>query len=261
MSRLSDIQQQFSDYLLSQSEAIADFIVEDERVNKQTRLEIYKNAYAIRLTKCIETDHPMLGKYLGDDLFETMAKGYINHHPSHYTSLRYYCDDLPGYLDNTEPFTSAPILTEIAAFERTMLDAFDTADDKRASVEDLKSIQAEKWPAIQIGFHSSVRVFTTCWNSVESWQALKDDNTPPEAIKDSPQYWLVWRGVDLLTQFRSLTNEGHILFNYFDSGANYADVCEVLLPHVPEHQISELSLAYIFEWLSSGLIKSIIIDN
>lgn len=172
MPRLIDLQQQFSDYLLSRSDEISACIVDDKKVSKQTRLEIYKNTYTIRLTKCIETDHPMLGKYLGDGLFETMAEGYINNNPSHYTTLRYYCDDLPGYLDKTEPFTSAPILSEIAAFERTMLNAFDAADadDKRTSVEDLKSIEAEKWPAIKISFHPSVRVFTAYWNSVESWQ-------------------------------------------------------------------------------------------
>ncbi len=261
MPTLIDLQQQFSDYLLSRSEDISACIVDDERVGKQKRLEIYKNAYAIRLTKCIETDHPMLGKYLGDKLFETMAKGYIYNYPSHYTSLRYYCDDLPGYLDKTEPFTSTPILAEIAAFERTMLDAFDAADDKRATVEDLKSIEPDKWPAIKISFHPSVRVFTACWNSVESWQALKDDNIPPEAKKGSKQHWLIWRGTDLLTQFRSLTNEGHILFNCFESGDNYADVCETLLAHAPEDTISKLTLKYLFEWLNCGLVKNIITDK
>lgn len=260
MPGLIELQKKFSDYLLSQNDDITACIVDDERVSKQTRLEIYKNAYAIRLSKCIDTDHPMLGKYLGDELFKTMANGYINNHPSHYTSLRHYCDNLPAYLSKTEPFTSAPILAEIAAFERAMLNAFDAADDKRASVEDLKSIEQEKWPAIKISFHSSVRVFTAYWNSVESWQALKDENTPPEATKYSPQHWLIWRGVDLLTQFRSLTNESYIMLNGFESGDNYADVCETLLAHVPEDTISELTLKYLFEWLNSGLIKNLIID-
>jgi len=105
MPRLTDLQQQFSDYLLSRNDDIAACIVDDKRLSKQTRLEIYKNAYAIRLTKCIETDHPMLGKYLGDELFETMATGYIHNHPSQTTSLRNYCDNLPGYLRQTEPFS------------------------------------------------------------------------------------------------------------------------------------------------------------
>lgn len=261
MPRLIELQQQFSDYLLSRSDDISACIVDDERVGKQTRLEIYKNAYVIRLKKCIETDHPMLGKYLGDDLFETMAKGYINNHPSHYTSLRKYCDNLPGYLCNTEPFTSVPILAEIAMFERIMLNSFDAADDKRATIEELKSIEPENWPAIKIDFHSSVCVYTAYWNSVETWQALKDENTPPEATKGSQQHWLIWRGSDLLTQFKSLSNEGYIMFNCFESGDNYADVCETLLAHVPEQQISELTLKYLFEWLNFGLVKNIIIDN
>ncbi|RKZ49256.1 MAG: DUF2063 domain-containing protein [Gammaproteobacteria bacterium] len=261
MPGLTKLQQQFSDYLLSRNDEISACIVDDERLNKHTRLEIYKNAYAIRLKICIETDHPVLGKYLGDKLFETMADDYIKKHPSHCTSLRDYCNDLPGYLDKTEPFTSTPILAEISAFERTMLDAFDAYDDKRATVEDLKSIKANKWPSIKLDFHSSVRVFTANWNSVESWQALKNDHAPPGAIKGTQQHWLVWRGVDLLTQFKSLTNESYIMFNRFESADNYADVCETLLAHVPEDTISELTLKYLFEWLNYGLIKNISIDS
>ncbi len=261
MPSLIELQQQFSDYLLSRSENISTYIVDDKRVSKQVRLNIYKNAYVIRLTKCIETDHPMLGKYLGSKLFETMAIGYINDHPSHCTSLRYYCDDLPGYLDKTEPFALIPILADIATFERIMLDAFDAVGDKHATVEDLKSIEPDKWPTIKISFHSSVRMFTTCWNTVESWQALKDDHIPPRDKKGTQQYWLIWRGLDMLTQFKSLTNESYIMFNRFESGDSYADVCETLLSHIPEDTISELTLKYLFGWLNCGLIKNIITVN
>ena len=261
LPKLSDLQQQFSDYLLSRNDDVSACIVDDGRLSKSTRLEIYKNAYAIRLKKCIEIDHPILGKYLGDELFETMANGYISTYPSHYTSLRKYCNDLPGYLSKTEPFSSIPILAEIATFERYMLNAFDAADDKRATIEDLQAIEPEEWPAIKIGFHPSICVFTAYWNSVESWQALKDESTPPEATKIPRQNWHIWRGTDLLTQFKSLSNEGYVMFNCFESGDKYANVCDTLLSHIPKEQISELTLNYLFEWLNFGLIKNIVIDN
>jgi len=261
MPRLIDLQQQFSDYLLSKSDDISTCIIDDGKLSKQKRLDIYKNAYSVRLKKCIETDHPMLCKYLGDDLFEKMANGYINNHPSHYTSLRQYCNALPDYLSDTEPFSSCPILAEIATFERYMLDAFDAADDDRVSIEDLKSIDPETWPTIKIIFHPSVCVFKAYWNSVECWQAIKNEDNPPEAFNGSQQYWLIWRGADLLSQFRSLTLDAYSMFNCFISGKNYADVCEALLSHIPEEQISEFTLRYLFEWLNAGLVTKIIIDN
>lgn len=261
MPGLLEIQQQFSDYLLSRSDDITSSIVDDESLDRKTRLDIYKNAYVIRLIKCIETDHPVLGKYLGDELFESMATGYINSNPSRYTSLRNFCDSLPDYLLETEPFASVPVLAEIATFERMMLGAFDAADDKRAAINDLTSIEPEKWPTIKIFFHASVSVFTTQWNSVESWQALKNDVAPPDATDEIEKYWLIWRGPDLLTQFRPLSNEGSIMISCFQTGANYADVCETLLAHAPGQQVSELTLKHLFEWLNSGLIKNISVDN
>ena len=85
MPALSELQRQFSDYLFSRTDDISTYVIDDGKLNKKIRSDIYKNAYIIRLKKCIETDHPMLCKYLGDDLFEKMANGYINSYPSHFT--------------------------------------------------------------------------------------------------------------------------------------------------------------------------------
>ena len=168
MPELRDLQHRFMSFLQSQTGGVTAFVIGDETLDVATRLEIYRNAYASRLKKSIETDHPVLGSYLGDDLFERMASGYIAQCPSEVTSLRDYGNCLSDYLATTEPFSDTPILAEIARFERQLLFAFDAADAVCAGVEDLQSIAPEDWPGMRLEFHPSVCIFAAHWNSVES---------------------------------------------------------------------------------------------
>ena len=254
---LKALQDQFSNYLLSVNDEVIDLVVDQGSVDRSTRLSIYKNAYLVRLEKCIESDHPILGFYLGDDLFEKMVSGYVAKYPSSYTSLRQYCDHLPEFLIQYEPFKSAPILAEIATFERLVMSAFDAADTGlRATIEDLQSIAPNDWPSIHLEFHPSVFVFAANWNSVESWQALKDEHIPPAATENQ-ENWLIWRGLDRLTQFRNMAFEAYLIFNCFKDNYSFADVCEFLLEHLAEDQIGQVTVQHLTSWLQTGIVHRI----
>lgn len=257
MSDLKKLQENFFNYLQSVNNDIFDMIVDHGALDKNTRLNIYKNAYTKRLKQCIEKDHPVLCNYLGDKLFNELTKGYITKNPSIYTSLRQYGDHLPDYLEQHEPFASVPVLKEIATFERLMLSAFDAADSKNfATIGELRNIIPEDWPNIQLRFHPSVFAFSAHWNSVEIWQALKNKVSPPTAI-EYKNYWLIWRGGDRLTQFRNIPFEAYLVFTCFKDNYCFADICELLLEHLQENEIGGKAVSYMTEWLESGIIKKI----
>ncbi len=254
MSTLREIQQQFSNYLLSDDKTIFRYICDDGRLDKCTRLEIYKSAYHIRLKKCIETDHPELCQYLGDELFETLAWGYIKAHPSEYPSLRQFCDKIPHYLSTAAPFNDIPILAEIASLERYLLFSFDAADADIISVNELQLIAPEHWPALRIEFHPSVVLLESHWNSVEIWQALKQKKHPPDVRKNEDHDWLIWRDKDRLSKFQSISIDGLTLFRGFRNGKPFAEICQELLDYLPEDQISECAAGYLNTWINAGLV-------
>lgn len=257
MSTLADIQRSFASCLQGGADDVAEHILDDERLGSQFRLEIYKSAYRIRLTKCIEGDHPVLCSYLGDELFELLAAGYIASCPSNHPSLRHFCDRLPAYLGDAEPFSQTPILVEIAAFERTLMSAFDAKDGPIAARDCLQSIPPADWPDLRVRFHPSVRLFATRWNTIESWQALKQGDAPPATINDDEQHWLIWRGRDRLTEFRSLAPAGLWFYDALLSGGNLAMACESLQEIIPEDEISASTINYLTGWLESGLISTV----
>ena len=260
MSTLADIQRSFASFLQEGEAGVAEHVIDDERLGTQFRLEIYESAYRIRLTKCIEGDHPVLCAYLGDELFELLAAGYITRCPSSHPSLRYFCDRLPDYLSETEPFSQTPILAEIAALERTLMSAFDAQDSPVAAKDILQTIPPDDWPGMRVRFHPSVRLFATRWNTIESWQALKQGEVPPAAVQNDEQHWLVWRGQERLTEFRSLATAGLWLYDALQRGSNLATACEALLEILPENEISESTVNYLTGWLESGLIREVLIN-
>ena len=256
MSELRKLQQDFASYLTDSTTAIIDKVVGQGNVDKTTRLNIYQNAYNIRLKSCIETDHEILGLYLGDDLFDQMVNGYIKNYPSHYSSLRQFGDELPRYLSQNEPFNSHPIIAEIALFERELMNAFDAADSMTSTEKELKDLSAGQWPEMLLDFHPSVRVFETHWNSVECWQALKNETTPPEALEQQA-YWIIWRDKDRLTQYRNLGVDGFVLYQCFRDQYSFADACDLLKEHLPEDQIGLASVSHLQAWFNLGMIRSL----
>ena len=252
-SALDERQQQLLDFLLNNDDAIKAHISEQKGINSELRLDIYRNAYRIRLRETIDVDHPVLGNYLGDELFDQMVAGYIDKHPSSNKSLRQYADQLPHFLTLHEPFKQHPQISELARFERILLSAFDAADQIPLPASALTSIPAEHWPDLIVRFHPSVQCFQSDWNVVEIWQALKEQRSPPDPKQETVR-WLIWRNNDRLTEFRSLNEIEYLLLQGCLKGRSFSLLCEDLLNHIDEESIAPQLVKTISQWLEKGLI-------
>ena len=257
MPELKKLHGSFLDYLFDKESDISDFISDHGGINKTERLNIYRFAFKKRLTDVIDNDHPILGKYLGDELFEQLVDNYVIHHPSKQTSLRHYCDQLPQFLASHSPFSEHPILAEIAQFERLLMYAFDASASERLRIISLQTIPPEHWPSIKLRFHPSMQLLTASWNSVESWQALKSNKTPEQATEQEVSYWLIWRNKDRLTEYRSIPyTEWHTLQNFL-CGKQFSEVCEQLLDWYDEQRAPYQVVDYLRQWFKDHLITKI----
>ncbi len=257
---LAKRQQQLLSYLQGQppsgEEDISLHIVQQGKVAISQRLGIYQNAYNLRLKETIDTDHQILGRYLGDDLYEQMMNEFIKQCPSQHFSLRHFADPLPNFLNRQAPFDEHPQIAELARFERLLLTAFDALDTARASQEQLKKLDQACWPNMRLRFHPSVQLFVSDWNVVNMWQHLKQEQTPPEPVSGK-NVWLVWRNPERLTEFRPMDNIGFTMFTLFQQGENFAGVCQNLLEHLPEQEVSPTALSILLGWFEKGLIQFI----
>lgn len=259
MSSLQQLQHEFIAYLLHGDEQIAERVVEQAPVSRAIRLQIYRNAYRVRLRETLDTDHQVLGLYMGDDLFEQMVNDYIDRHPSPYRSLRFFADALPDFLRHTAPFADHPQLAELAAFERRLLASFDAADVERIDLSALVALAPTEWPTMRLQFHPSVQLFWASWNSVEIWQALKAETLPPVATPQPDSGWLLWRGEDRLTQFHSISPVATECLQHFLQGGNFAGACEQLARVTPHADVAAEAVNLLAAWLGEGLLVRILV--
>ncbi|MEE9492910.1 MAG: DNA-binding domain-containing protein [Gammaproteobacteria bacterium] len=257
MPRLPDLQAQFIDYLTGKTDAFRQHVAEQGSVDVSTRLNIYQNAYQLRLKDALETDHEILGIYLGDELFDKMAAGYIATHPSQHISLRQFANNLPDYLASSPPFSDHPVLTEIAAFERRLLDVFDAAETDRLDISALQTLPPTDWPTMKLRFHASVQLFLADWNSVECWKAIKEQQHPPQAERQTDSNWLLWRGNERVSEFRPLDIEEFEYLSMLIGGESFADLCELILSRHDASEVSSIGLQYLSRWFEQGIISAI----
>ena len=256
MSELARLQQQFMDLLQGESSDITEQIAQQGQLNIQQRLSIYQSAYKIRLRAVIEQDHEQLGIYLGDDLFEMMVDGYLALYPSTHTSLRVFADKLPDYLATNAPFNDYPILADIAKFERLLLSAFDASDKALLNVPELESIEPQQWPNLILKLHPSVQLAAFNTLAVESWQAIKEKQTPPAPISSEPRFWVVARDAGRRTQYLSVDTLEYRLLNLLKQNTPFAQLCQSCLNELPGEQIAGFLITKINQWLERGWLIS-----
>ena len=219
-----------------------------------TGIAIYRNAYAARLREALENDHPVLGRYLGDALWSRMCDGYIAAYPSRVRSLRHFGESLPDYLAGVEPFSASPQLAEVARLERRLLDCFDAADADRADWQSLLEMPDTDWPGLRLRFHPSVQYLRHAWNSIEIWNALKQDGVPPAAARETSD-WLLWRDDERITRFRSMAFDESIALRHFLHGGDFAGVCEALLEMHPPEAVPGVAIALLRQWCDEGMVQ------
>jgi hypothetical protein len=255
MNRLEALQKGFQTYLFA-DEGEAFFhaaIVGDARVGAEKRLRIYHDAYRLRLIEALSKAYPNLGKLLGGDLFDRLARSFIDAHPSVYRNLREYGGELPKHLVTGLP--SHPIAVELAAFEWTLSLAFDAGDATTIGIAELATIPPEDWGELRLKLHPAVRTLALALNTVTIWKALDENQTPP-AVENAPATWLFWRR-DLNPHFRSLDSLEHLAIERVMQGACFADICKALGEMEDETTAAARAANFLATWLADGLITGI----
>ncbi|MEZ5462779.1 DUF2063 domain-containing protein [Dokdonella sp.] len=224
-------------------------------VDSNVGLAIYANAYQARLNEALESDHPVLSVYLGDSLWSEFCTRFVHDCPSRVRSLRDFGQQAPDWLTRNEPFSAHPLIAELAAFERLLLDAFDAADAPRLQWSSMQQRPPDSWPRLRLRFHPSVRLLETRCNTVEVWRALKNEEAPPAATESTAPAHLIWRDEERISRFRPVDPvELAALKICLGDAGNFAQLCERLAQTHPVDQVPSLAIDCLRRWVDEGAI-------
>ena len=255
---LASTQRQFMNWLLQDQDDLASLIEKNGQISRRSRMEIYSEAYRLRLLEALQDSFPTLHTLLGDSRFAALGNGYISRHPSQHFSIRYFGHRLAEFLsaDNDDP--NADLLAEIAGFEWALRAAFDAADDLPITLEVLQELPFEQWPSLQFSFHPSLQLLDLRWNTPSLWQAVEDNTAPVGAEKyDFPSRWAIWRH-EQLTHYRSLDiDEGWALDKAITHGC-FGEICEGICEWVdPQHAATRVA-GFLARWINEGMVCKVV---
>ncbi len=261
MNALPRTQGNFQQYLLRREGTIAGEIAGDARLDATERLEIYANAYRLRLIEALEGDFVALKAHVGPERFEEIARAYIDAHPSDHFSLRHFGRHMADFLAATSPYRNEPPLAELAAFDWALTDSFDAADSAIATVEDMAKIAPEAWPHLVFVPHASVQRLNLEWNAPTIWKAADKNETLPAPEKAlHPISWVMWRQ-GLQIYFRSLAVDEAFALDALLRGENFGAICEDLTEWVDAQNVALHAAGLLKQWIADGLIQKIHTDS
>lgn len=258
MSELAELQSSFQTFLLSENEHIHQFIVATQKVPVATRLAIYGHAYRARLLEALEHNYPVLALYLGEEAFAALGYEYIDRYPSQYPSIRWFGEALPTFINLSSEYQDHPYLMELALLEWSMTLVFDAADANTFSIEEMASIPPDAWESMKFQTHPSIHRLNLAWNVVAIWQAIIQDETPPEPQKNKKVTWVLWRK-DLINQFCSLEKEEALALDTLLRGSTFGEIGAGLCASFDEETAAIQAATLLKGWLSAGFITEVII--
>lgn len=257
MSELAQLQQQFQQFILSESHEIKSSVLSTAALGAEERLAIYRDAYQLRLIESLTVTFPALHSYLGTEEFQQMCRRFIDAHPSYYRSIRWYGDLLSVFLKNYYD-KAYGFLAELADFEWKMTLAFDAQDSSLVSLDEMAAVAPDAWGSLSFVVHPSVQRVNYLWNAVPLWKALNDDSELPNLSEESTAHaWLVWRTKEYMLQFYSLAKEEAWMLDGVLQGLSFAALCEGLCEWIAVDEVAMTAASYLKNWITQGIVAEL----
>ena len=257
MDTLAKLQRDFQDYVLGKRRHVVSSVRSPNRAQAVARMDVYARAYELRLVEVLRADYPALRALAGHEMFETLARAYIEAHPSRDRNARWFGERLADFLSGSEAFAHHPVLAEMARFEWAIGLAFDAPDENAVSLHELTSIPPDGLPGARFVMHSSVQQLALSWNVPAFWKAVEAEVSPPPLpTRREPATWIVWRP-ELVTCFRSLEPDEAVVWRDVVGGRNFAFVCGSLATLMEPALVPARAAALLRRWVDERLLSRI----
>jgi Putative DNA-binding domain len=255
--KLADVQRQMQESVLRANTGAAALVKPPVEGTSASRLAVYQQAYGLRHAEFVRNDFPSLLTYLGEDKFNAMASLYARMNPSSHPNARWFSAKVPEFLAVTLPFSRKPELSELAALERGLGDAFDAEDTGHLTLAELAACDPSGFADMALGIHPSARLLTFRTNAASIWSSLKADERPPSPIMlQAPQDVLVWRQA-FTSRFRLLGGEETMAFQSARQGLPFGIICEMIATFGDPDTAGIRAASYLRGWIESELIVAL----
>ena len=261
MSDFARQQAAFQRGILTGDDTVLAEILDSPREKRATLYRVYRYAYGSRLVEAMRNDHELLHLYLGEEMFDEMGHAYVRARPSAHPNLRWFSQGLPAFLKSTEPYATHIELSDLAALEKALNDAFDAAEGRVVELNDMTGFAPEAWSGLKFQPHPSAFRLDLATNASAIWLALKNDETPPDAVAlEQPVHLLIWRQ-DVTPMFRELPAEEAMMWDEAANGIPFGVLCEMLATYDDPDSAAGRGAGYLHGWITAGLLTDVSVGS
>ena len=257
MSDFARQQAAFQQGILTGDDTVLAEILDSPREKREALYGVYRYAYGSRLVEAMRNDHELLHAYLGDEAFDEMGHAYVKARPSEHPNLRWFSHALPEFLKSAKPYCDHPVLSDLAALEKGLNDAFDAADGPVLELSAMTGFAPEQWNDLTFRPHPSAARLDLSTNASAIWLALKNGETPPDATTlEEPSRILIWRQ-DTTPMFRELLPEEAMMWDEAAAGIPFGVLCEMLATYDDPDNAAARGAGYLHGWITSGILTAV----
>lgn len=244
----------FQEAILKGGDEVLRFIPTNSRTNAGVLFGVYRNAYVARLVEVVGSDHPLTASYLGEEVFDDLARGYVAAHPSTTQNARWVSQHLTAYARSTQRFAPHAQVGDLIAIEAALNTAFDAADDEVLDVTALQAVAPEQWERLVFTPHASAQRLRLTSNAFDLWMALKDDADVPAAETGLQVELLAWR-LEATPMIRVIGAEEAMMWDEASKGVRFGVLCEMAATYDDPATAPLRAAQYLQGWLSAGALS------
>ena len=162
-------------------------ILPSKTLTPEARVRIYVEAYLARLIEALHDDFPAVTRFLGHRAFHSMARAYLERHPSRSWSLNPLGRKLPEFLSGKERIPGRPAARALASVEVAMAEVFDETVAEPLRPGDFAKIPPEQFIGSRLTLVPTFRLLEVDYAVNPYIDAVRQgrDRTPPLKKKKS----------------------------------------------------------------------------
>jgi len=255
MKDLQALQHKFLQDIIGRDTSDDNYVLPSKTLSSSARLNLYRDAYRIRLEDALSESYSALHTIAGDEVFYSICHQYINQFPSRHFSIRFFGENLADFIKKEELLENAELFSELALFEWSLGKAFDGENADLLSREQLLGVDASDWPTLEFSLLPTFNRLKLHWNVPQLWKAASEEGQPiaPQRLVQ-PTEWILWRP-ELQTSFRSVDKDESFALEKIAKKLPFAEFCQAL--SIQGDEEADLQAAqYIGRWLEDQLLQS-----
>jgi hypothetical protein len=231
--RLCELQQAFAEAIVEGKYHAATAAMAADGLALRS-VALYRRLIRNNYTQVLKITYPVLFRFVGERYFGIVVRGFLKNCPSTSGDLFPYGRHLPAFLNELQV---SPLLTELARLEWACHEAYQAADSRPLSGEQLRAIASMDPSQVTFHLHAASRLLSFPFPIHRVWLALQPE-APADEVVDLPlpneeTAVIVTRGDGRIRVTPLATPDGHLL-EAMANGKTLAEVGRMAIESEPE---------------------------